>query len=105
VGVPPTADPVSLPPLVHGRVVPVPVKVVRARLYRGIWELLVQWEGQMAADASWSPLADFKQTFPTFQLEDELFQGRGKCCGLLLQAHIWAQEEEGRVHNRHRWLS
>jgi hypothetical protein len=46
-----------------------PWQVVRARLYRGIWELLVQWEGQTAADASWSPLEDFKKAFPVFQLE------------------------------------
>jgi hypothetical protein len=55
--------------------------VVSARLYRGVWELLVQWDG---ADATWTPLEDFKTAYPSFQLEDELFQGRGKCCGLFL---------------------
>jgi hypothetical protein len=35
----------------------------------------VQWEGQTAADASWSPLEDFIKAFPVFQLE--LFQGEG----------------------------
>jgi hypothetical protein len=38
---------------------------------------LVQWEGQSAADASWTALEDFKKIHPSFQLEDELFQGEG----------------------------
>jgi len=78
VGTPPSSvAPVPLPSLVHGRVVPVPLLVVRARLYRGVWELLVHWEGQSAADASWTALGDFKRVYPSFQLEDELFQGEG----------------------------
>jgi hypothetical protein len=80
VGTPPSsAEPVPLPSMVHGRVVPVPLSVLRARLYRGVWDLLVQWEGQSAADAdaSWTALEDFKKIHPSFQLEDELFQGEG----------------------------
>jgi hypothetical protein len=77
VGEPPAGPPVSLPPLVHGRVVPVPVQVVRARLYRGVWEVLVHWEGQSAADATWSSLDELKKAYPQFQLEDALFQGEG----------------------------
>jgi len=34
-GVPPTVAPVPLPPIVRGRVVPTPKKVLRARLNRG----------------------------------------------------------------------
>jgi len=74
VGVPPAA-PMPLPAIFRGRVVPTPTKVVRARLNRGRWELLVQWEGLPAADATWEPIADFKERYPTFQLEDELFVG------------------------------
>lgn len=40
-GDPPSA-PVPLPPVLHGKVLPVPEKVVKARLHRGVWELLVQ---------------------------------------------------------------
>jgi len=74
VGVPPAA-PMPLPAIFRGRVVPTPTKVVRARLNRDRWELLVQWEGLPAADATWEPIADFKERYPTFQLEDELFVG------------------------------
>jgi hypothetical protein len=35
VGTPPVGDPVQLPPLVHGRVVPKPLKIIRARLEGG----------------------------------------------------------------------
>lgn len=36
---------VPLPELLHGRVVPTPVTVTKARLNRGVWEVLVQWMG------------------------------------------------------------
>jgi hypothetical protein len=66
-GTPPSSDiPVPLPALVHGRVVPVPLSVVRGRLYRGVWELLVHWEGQAVADATWTPVSDFKKIYPSF---------------------------------------
>jgi hypothetical protein len=44
---------VPLPDILHGQVIPFPDKVVKARLNRGVWELLVQWVGCAAADASW----------------------------------------------------
>jgi len=34
---------------------------------------LVQWDGSTAADATWEPIADFKERYPLFQLADELF--------------------------------
>ncbi|XP_012703602.1 WRKY transcription factor WRKY24-like [Setaria italica] len=78
VGEPPTtAQPLPLPPIVHGRAVPTPEKIVRARLFRGVWEVLVQWVGQSTADATWTPVDDFKATYPSFQLEDDLFLGEG----------------------------
>jgi hypothetical protein len=77
-GTPPSSDTsVPLPTLVHGRVVPVPLSIVHARLYRGVWELLVHWEGQAAADATWTLVSDFKKIYPSFQLKDGLFQGEG----------------------------
>jgi len=46
IGDPPAAAPVPLPPIVHGRVLPTPSKILRARLNRGVWELLIHWEGR-----------------------------------------------------------
>lgn len=73
-GVPPTQM-VQLPLIHHGRALPTPAKVLRARLNWGNWEVLVQWLGQASADASWEPVEAFKQEHPEFQLENELFHG------------------------------
>jgi hypothetical protein len=73
----PPAEVVPLPPIRHGRVVPVPSKVLKARLNRGTWEVLVRWMDRSAADATWEPLKQFKEAHPDFQLEDELFVGEG----------------------------
>jgi len=64
---------VPLPPIVHGRAVPAPASVLRARPSSTSWDLLVQWQGQSDADATWEPLEQFKEAFPDFQLEDKLF--------------------------------
>jgi hypothetical protein len=72
---PATVTPLS--PLVHGRVVPVPAKVVRAKPTKDSWEVLVQWEGRATVEATWYELAEFKEQFPDFKLEDELFCQRG----------------------------
>ena len=66
---------VPLPSTLHGRVIPTPAAVVRARLNRGRWQLLVHWEGRTAADSTWEDIDDFKERYPTFQLTDELFVG------------------------------
>ncbi|WVZ92138.1 hypothetical protein U9M48_038225 [Paspalum notatum var. saurae] len=73
----PTTPP-ALPPLLHGRVIPTPQKVLRARLNRGVWQLLVHWEGRTFADATWEDLDYFKTAYPEFQLEDDLFLGEGR---------------------------
>ena len=67
------AAPVALPPIAHGRALPVPAKVLRATPANNSWNLLVQWEGRSPAEATWEPLADFKESYPTFKLEEELF--------------------------------
>ncbi|OIT36537.1 putative mitochondrial protein, partial [Nicotiana attenuata] len=43
----------TLPPITDGRVVPTPGSVLRARLNRGTWEVLVQWAGLDATKATW----------------------------------------------------
>ena len=76
IGTPPT-ELIQLPPIVRGRVVPTPQRAVRARLNRGIRELLIQWKGSDPAEATWELLSSFVATYPEFQLEDELFLGVG----------------------------
>jgi hypothetical protein len=73
-GTSPSTTP-PLPSIVHCHVVPVPERVMRAR---PTWDLLVQWQGHTIADASCQELAQFKEAYPNFKLEDELFcQGGG----------------------------
>jgi hypothetical protein len=61
----------------HGKVVPSPERIVRARLNRGVWELLVKWQGCSEADTTWEQLEEFKRRFLEVELEDELFGGEG----------------------------
>ena len=68
----PSAPP-ALPEMHQGRVLPTPERVLRARLRRQEWHLLVQWSGSSASEATWEPLARFRESYPKFQLEDELF--------------------------------
>lgn len=74
VGQPPSSPP-PLPDLYHGKVFPVPDQVLRTRKARCAWQILVQWQGLTAADASWEDVVQFKQHYPSFQLEDNLFLG------------------------------
>ncbi|WVZ97749.1 hypothetical protein U9M48_043263 [Paspalum notatum var. saurae] len=68
---------VPLPPILHGRVLRQPQTVLRVRLNRGVWEVLVQWLGRPASDATWEQLESFTSTYPSVQLVDELFVGEG----------------------------
>lgn len=95
-GQPPTQV-VQLPPIHHGRVLPTPAKVLRARLNRGIWEVLVPWMGRASADASWEQVVSFKQEHPEFQLEDELFHGEG---GNVVDSFIGQTYRRRRHNNR-----
>jgi hypothetical protein len=70
----PPAAPANLPPVLDGRILPPPDRVLQAQQRRGIWRLLVKWQGLPKEDATWEPLQEFRTEFPTFQLEDELFQ-------------------------------
>jgi hypothetical protein len=64
-GTPPTAPP-PLPPVHHGRACLEPAVVRKGRLARGEHELLVQWKGHPAAEASWMKVAEFKECYPLF---------------------------------------
>jgi hypothetical protein len=68
--------PESLPPLPdikHGRALLEPEQIVRARLNHGSWKLLVRWMGRESCETSWKSLEGFKDAYPSFKLEDELF--------------------------------
>jgi hypothetical protein len=66
-----------LPPVLHGRAIPIPAKVVRVRPTLDSWELLVRWVDRDAGDATWEQLDQFKDSYPDFKLEDELFCQKG----------------------------
>lgn len=48
----------------------------------------MQWVGRSPAYSTWEPLKEFKSTYPSFQLEDELF---GKEDGSVADAFIGKQ--------------
>jgi hypothetical protein len=50
---------------------------VQARLNRGVWELLVKWQGRSKADTTWEQLKEFKRRFLKVEIKDELFGGKG----------------------------
>jgi len=93
-GDPPTSVAV-LPPIANGRVLPVPAKVLRAKPARNSWDLLVQWEGRGPAEATWESLQEFKEKYPSFKLEDELFgRGGGVLWTLSLERNISARRRK-----------
>ena len=77
VGAPPPAPP-PLPTVHHGAVEPEPELAVRARVARGVRQVLVRWKGEPAASATWEDLDSFVAKYPTFQLEDELLVEGGE---------------------------
>jgi hypothetical protein len=94
---PPPVAVVPLPDILHGRIVPTPNKVTKAKLNREVWEVPVHWVGRPATDASWEQLDDFKRQFPAVQLVGELFvEEGGKCYRLLLWSAVpKAQKRKG----------
>jgi len=76
-GNPPVSTP-PLPPLQDGRLLQQPAKILKSQLRRGVWHVLVHWSGLPEADATWEPVPNFKETYPEFQLEDELFLEGGR---------------------------
>jgi hypothetical protein len=76
-GTPPESPP-ALPPIHNGVVTPEPDRVERARLARGVRQLLVHWRGEPPESATWEDLDSFRDRFPQFQLEDELLLEEGR---------------------------
>jgi hypothetical protein len=62
-----------LPPIKHVWVLPQSEKVLHARLNRGVWEILVQWMGQVVADTTWEKVPEFKDAYPPFSSRTSCF--------------------------------
>jgi hypothetical protein len=77
VGTPP-ATPPPLPSTRHGAVTLEPEQVVRYRLAKGVRQVLIRWKGRSTDGATWEDVADFRDKFPQFQLEDELIVEGGE---------------------------
>jgi hypothetical protein len=76
-------EPPVSPPIKNGRACAQPEAVIMARLARGRQELLVQWRGQPAAEATWMDRQEFQHLYLDFQLEDELLaEGRDVMVGI-----------------------
>jgi hypothetical protein len=73
----PPATPPPLPPVHHGVVVPEPSKAVKFRLACGVRQVLVQWQGESPASATWEDVDRFTAKYPSFHLEDELLLDAG----------------------------
>ena len=93
---------VPLPDLLHGRVVPTPEKVSKARLNRGVWEVLVHWVGRPAAEASWVQLEDFQLRYPAIQVADDLFlqEGRNVTDAFVGQTYTRRQQRDSQIQTR-----
>jgi hypothetical protein len=76
-GPPPLSD-LVLPPLRHGRPLRQPDRVLRSELHRGVWHVLVAWEGMPTSEATWEPVPAFREAHPSFHLADELFPEEGR---------------------------
>ena len=69
---------------------------MRARLARGVRQVLVQWKGESAASATWEDVEAFTAKYPAFQLEDELLLDGGEMsCGAAHTPGIEGPEMRG----------
>ena len=70
--------PGPLLPVQDGRLLPAPARALRAQLRRGVWHVLIQWQGLSPEEATWELREEFQGLYPDFQLEDELFAQAGR---------------------------
>jgi hypothetical protein len=75
---PPTSI-VPLPAMRYGHVLPVPLKISKARLNRGTWEILCLGK-TCHHQRLWEKVDAFKLSYPDIQLKDELLFGEGGKC-------------------------
>lgn len=58
----------------------------------GQWHVLVRWDEQPSIEATWESVAAFKQQYPAFELEDELFPEEGRD---VMVGHNYRRRERG----------
>jgi hypothetical protein len=95
----PPDEVVSLPYIQQGSVIPVPQKVIRARLNRGKWKVLVSWQSQSATDVTWEPVEDFKEATLMFNSRTTCFLAGRKCCRLILWGSLPKKASNEGVNN------
>lgn len=77
----------NLPSALDGEVLPTLATILRARLNRGKWEVLVQWTGLADTGATWEDVQEFYNSYPTIELEEKLFffHGRGNVMDIFVE--------------------
>ena len=60
------AIPPALPPMHHGATQPVPERASRTRLARGVRQVLIHWQGEPSASATWEDIDSFTERYPSF---------------------------------------
>jgi hypothetical protein len=101
VGVPPESPP-ALPPVHHGAVVPEPEQAVRARLARGVRQVLIRWKGEPPSASTWEDVDSFIDKYPDVQLEDELLiEGGEMSCGVGTTSGGAEPRPPANSHRRH----
>ncbi|XP_021303751.1 uncharacterized protein LOC110430409 [Sorghum bicolor] len=68
----------KLPEGAHGRRLPKPEQALQAKQRCGASHVLVKWRGLPEADVTWELLDVLRDSYPDFQLEDELFAQAGR---------------------------
>jgi hypothetical protein len=72
------ATPPTLPPVHHGATQPVLEHASRTKLAYGVRQVLIHWQGEPSAFATWEDIDSFTKRYPSFQLEDELLVKVGR---------------------------
>jgi hypothetical protein len=95
--------PGTLSPIQHGRACLKPAGVTKSKLARRRHELLMQWKGLSAADATWVDLDEFRHAYPYFQLVLELIVCLGGGMGEMSCGDFATNDARRRIkHNRRR---